>query len=65
MSVAIRYLDENGQEQKTGTGYDFYREQWKTVYGNLSYLPDADLSRVVGFDLAVYTDKGFLEKLDR
>ena len=59
MAVSIRYLDENGQEQKTGTGYDFYREQWKTIYVNLSYLSDADLSRVVGFDLAIYTDKGF------
>ncbi len=61
VSVAIRYLDENGQEQKTGTSYDFYREQWKTIFVNLSYLPDADLSQVVGFDLAVYTDKGYVD----
>lgn len=52
-SVAVRYLDENGEEKIYGTSYDFYREQWRTLYLNLDYLKEADLTRVVGMNFSV------------
>lgn len=63
VSVAIRYLDENGQEQKHGTTYDFVREQWRTIYLNLDYLHYADLSRVVGFSISIHMDSKFVPNI--
>lgn len=59
ISVAIHYLDENGQVQKHGTSYDFYQNQWRTVYVNLDYLQQADLTKVVGFSITVNFDTNF------
>ncbi len=53
VSVAIRYIDENGEVKHQGTTYDFYREQWRTLYVNLDYLSDVDLTRVVGFNFSI------------
>ncbi len=61
VSVAIRYIDENGEVQKHGTSYDFYREQWRTIYLNLDYLTDADLTRVVGINFSVHVDNHFVD----
>lgn len=60
VSVAVRYLDENGQEQKHGTTYDFAREQWHPIYVNLDYLNNADLTRVVGFSITIHMDSRFV-----
>lgn len=59
ISVAVHYLDENGQIQKHGTAYDFYQNQWRTVYVNLDYLDQADLTKVVGFSITVNLDSNF------
>lgn len=61
VSVAIRYVDENGEVKKHGTTYDFYREQWRTIYLNLDYLNDADLTRVIGINFSVHIDNHFVE----
>ena len=61
VSVAIRYVDENGEVKKHGTTYDFYREQWRTIYLNLDYLNDADLTRVVGINFSIHIDNHFVE----
>ena len=53
VSVAIRYIDEEGNVKHQGTSYDFYREQWRTIYVNLDYLDDVDLTRVVGFNFSI------------
>lgn len=61
VSVAVRYLDENGEEQKHGTSYDTYREQWRTIYVNLDYLKDADLTKAVGLSISINIDAHFVE----
>ena len=53
VSVAVRYIDENGEVQRHGTSYDLKREQWTTLYLNLDYLTNADLTRVVGFSFSI------------
>ena len=61
VSVAVRYLDENGEIQKHGTSYDTYREQWRTIYVNLDYLKDADLTQVVGISFSIFVENHFVE----
>ena len=61
VSVAVRYLDENGDVQKRGTSYDTYREQWRTIYVNLDYLDGADLTKAVGISVSIHTDAHFVE----
>ena len=61
VSVAVRYLDENGEVQKHGTSYDTYREQWRTIYVNLDYLTDADLTKAVGITISINVDAHFVE----
>lgn len=60
VSVAIRYLDENGEVQKHGTSYDFYREQWQTLYVNLDYLKEADLTQAIGLSITIHADAKFV-----
>ena len=59
LSVSVRYLDEFGNIQQKGTFYDYYRNQWQTIYLNLDYL-GVDLSRAVGISFAVHMDKNFV-----
>ncbi len=61
VSVAVRYLDENGEVQKHGTSYDTYREQWRTIYVNLDYLKDADLTKAVGLSFSIFVENHFVE----
>lgn len=61
VSVAVRYLDENGEIQKHGTSYDTYREAWRTLYVNLDYLKDADLTKAVGLSFSIHIDSHFVE----
>ncbi len=61
VSVAIRYIDENGEVKHQGTGFDFYREQWRTIYLNLNYLSDVDLTRVVGFNFSMHAANRMVE----
>lgn len=61
VSVAVRYLDENGEIQKHGTSYDTYRETWRTLYVNLDYLKDADLTKAVGLSFSIHIDSHFVE----
>lgn len=60
VSVAVHYLDENGEIQKHGTAYDFPRDQWRTLYVNLDYLHYADLTQVVGISFMVNMDSKFV-----
>lgn len=60
VSVAVHYLDENGEIQKHGTAYDFSRDQWRTLYVNLDYLHYADLTQVVGISFMVNMDSKFV-----
>lgn len=59
VSVAVHYLDKNGEIQKHGTAYDFYQNQWRTIYVNLDYLDQADLTKVVGFSITVNLDSNY------
>lgn len=61
VSVAVRYVDENGEIQKHGTSFDTYREQWRTIYLNLDYLKDADLTKAVGLSFSIHIDAHFVE----
>ena len=61
VSVSIRYLDENGEEQHLGCSYDYYREQWRTIYVNLSYLKGVDLTRVVGLRFSINVASNIVE----
>lgn len=61
VTAAVRYIDENGEEQKHGTSYDFYREQWRTIYVNLDYLKYADLTKAVGLCFSIHIDSHFVE----
>lgn len=61
VSVGVRYLDENGEVQRCGTSYDTYREQWRTIYVNLDYLKDADLTKAVGLTISINVDAHFVE----
>jgi len=59
LSVSVRYLDENGNIQQKGTSYDYYRNQWQTIYLNLDY-PEADLTKAVGIIFSVHMDRNFV-----
>ena len=59
LSVSVRYLDEFGNVQQKGTFYDYYLNQWQTIYLNLDYL-GVDLSKAVGISFAVHMDKNFV-----
>lgn len=61
VTAAVRYLDENGEEQKHGTSYDFYRDQWRTIYVNLDYLRYADLTKAVGLCFSINIDSHFVD----
>lgn len=61
VTAAVRYLDENGEVQRHGTSFDFYREQWRTIYVNLDYLKDADLTKAVGISFSIHIDSHFVE----
>ena len=63
VTVAVRFLDEEGQIQKRGTSYDFSREQWRTLYLNLDYLEDADLTKAVGLCFTLNLDSRFQENV--
>ena len=52
-SVSIYYIDENGEEQHVGKGFDTYRETWRTLYLNFDYLEGVDLTRVTGFGFSI------------
>ncbi len=60
-SVSVIYIDENGEEQRSGKGFDTYREQWRTLYMNLDYVKDADLTRVVGFGFSINVSTNMVE----
>jgi len=60
LAVSIRYLDENGNVKHKGTYYDYYSNQWQTIYLNLSYLQDADLTKAIGISFSVHMDKNFV-----
>ena len=60
LSVSLRYLDENGNIQQKGTYYDYYRNEWQSIYLNLDYLQGADLTKAVGFSFSVHMDKNFV-----
>ncbi len=61
ISVSIRYIDENGEVKHHGTSFDFYREKWRTLYVNLDYLNEVDLTRVVGFNFSIHLANQFIE----
>lgn len=63
VSVAVRFLDEEGQIQKRGATYDFPRDQWRTLYLNLDYLDDIDLTKAVGISVTLNLDSHFQENL--
>lgn len=61
VSVAVRYLDENNTVQKRGVSYDFKRDQWQTIYLNLDYIKEADLTRVIGISFSLHMESKFVE----
>lgn len=60
LAASIRYLDENGNIKNSGAYYDYYRNQWQTIYLNLDYLKDVDLTKVVGISFSVHMDRNFV-----
>ena len=60
LAASIRYLDENGNIKNSGAYYDYYRNQWQTIYLNLNYLKDVDLTKVVGISFSVHMDRNFV-----
>lgn len=60
-SVSVYYIDENGEEQHAGKGFDTYREKWRTLYLNFDYLGDIDLTRVTGFGFAINVSDHMVE----
>ena len=61
VTAAIRYLDKNGELKHHGTGYDYYANtDWQTIYLNLEYLTQADLTQVVGICFSVHMDSRFV-----
>lgn len=60
VSVAIRYLDGDGNIQKKGVSYNFKVDQWRTLYLNLHSLTDADLSKAVGIQFTIHMDSKFV-----
>ena len=60
VTAAIRYVDENGEIQKHGIGYDYYaNNEWQTIYLNLDYAHYADLTKAVGICFSVHMDSQF------
>ncbi|MBR5570648.1 MAG: hypothetical protein IKW10_07145 [Oscillospiraceae bacterium] len=60
VTVGFRYLDENGQEQAKGVSFDYYRDRWQTLYLNLDYVKDVDMSRVVGLYFNIHAESKFV-----
>lgn len=60
LAVSVRYLDDDGNIKKSGIYYDYYANQWRTLYVNLDYLSGADLTRAVGFAFSVHMDTQFV-----
>ena len=60
LAASIRYLDENGNVKSSGTYYDYYRNQWQTIYLNLYYLKDVDLTKAIGISFSVHMDRNFV-----
>lgn len=60
VQVGIRYLDADGATQYSGTSYDYYRSTWRTLYLNLDYLKNVDLTRAVGVYFAVHMGNRFV-----
>ena len=60
LAASIRYLDENGNVKSSGTYYDYYRNQWQTIYLNLDYLKDVDLTKAVGISFSIHMDRNFV-----
>lgn len=60
LAASIRYLDENGNVKSSGTYYDYYRNQWQTIYLNLDYLKDVDLTKAIGISFSVHMDRNYV-----
>ena len=60
LAVSVRYLDNDGNVCNSGVYYDYYRNQWQTIYLNLNYLKDVDLTRAVGISFSVHMDRNFV-----
>lgn len=60
LAASIRYLDENGNIKNSGAYYDYYRNQWQTIYLNLDYLKDVDLTKAIGISFSVHMDRNFV-----
>ena len=60
VTVGVRYLDENGQEQSKGVSFNYYRDRWQTLYLNLDYVKDVDMSRVVGLYFNIHAESKFV-----
>ena len=60
LAASIRYLDEDGNVKHSGTYYDYYRNQWQTIYLNLDYLKDVDLTKAIGISFSVHMDRNFV-----
>lgn len=60
LAASIRYLDQDGNIQNSGAYYDYYRNQWQTLYLNLDYLKDVDLTKVIGISFSVHMNRNFV-----
>lgn len=60
LAASICYLDEDGNVKHSGTYYDYYRNQWQTIYLNLDYLKDVDLTKAIGICFSVHMDRNFV-----
>ena len=61
VTAAIRYINKDGEVKLHGTGYDYYgNNEWQTIYVNLDYLNQADLTQVLGICFSVHMDSRFV-----
>lgn len=60
ITAGVRYIDKDGETRYCGTSYDYYRNTWRTIYVNLDYLKDADLTKVVGLYFSVHMSSNFV-----
>lgn len=60
LTVSVHYLDDEGSVKHKGTSYDYYANQWQTIYVNLDYLHGVDLTKAVGISIAVHMDTNFV-----
>ncbi len=60
VTAGVCYLDENGEVQRARTSFDYKRNEWRTIYVNLDYLKEADLTKVVGLSFSVHMDSQFV-----